>query len=132
MVKYNLDVLSHHQSKILFLPLAHDLETAIDFFLWQKNMILTHNHYKSLLATGWIFYYLFIRFPQVLTNWKMQGSDRVSDTGSPTRDYFDKISNEITSLNTFPICLPIINFELKIENCPFAPNIQQDILIDFI
>ena len=39
-------------------------------------------------------------------------SDRVSYSGFPTQDSFERISNEIPFLNSFPLFIPTVSFEL--------------------
>ena len=60
MAVYKLDVLSCHQSNLIFLLFARDIEDSIEYYLIQSNiMVLARNRYIFLHATDQDANYLF-------------------------------------------------------------------------
>ena len=81
------------------------------------------NPYKSIHETLQVTSYQFLRYLQVSTDWRIQGSVRVSDSGFPTLYSFDHIYNDITYVNISPLFLTTLNLELQIKNQHCEPNI---------
>ena len=92
MSEYMLDVLSRHQRKLIFLLFSRDFEDSIEYFLLISEILtLDRNRYISLNTTVRSSYYLFLTFLKVFTNWKRQGSVRVSNSGFQMQDFFENI-----------------------------------------
>ena len=69
MVVFTLDMPSCHQTNILFLLFARDIEYYIEYFLLQSKIpTLAPSHYISLHVTAQAAYYLFIIALRVLPN----------------------------------------------------------------
>ena len=117
MAAYMLDVLSLHQRNIILLLFSRELEDYIEYFLiWTQIPTLAQNHCISLHATVKIDYYLSLNSLQVSPNYQIRGSVWVSYSALKTRYYFERISNGISFVNSFPLFTPTLSFESKIRN----------------
>ena len=79
-------------------------------YYMEQELCITCNHYIFLHATVKVAYYFFLYSLQLLPDYRRRVSIRVYYLGFPTRDYSDRISNEIPFVNSFSIFLPAIIF----------------------
>ena len=69
-----------HQSDILFIIFARDLEDSIENFLLRSKLLtLARNHFIFLFETARVAYYLFLHYFHILPKYQEWGVVRVSD-----------------------------------------------------